>query len=54
MFMYGWAMKMYAAWNSIADGFVEEPPPGDYRSVLTAYRKHAVAIREEWYRIHGR
>ena len=34
--------------------FMENPPPGDYRSILTAYRKHAATIREEWDRIHGR
>ncbi|MDO8715442.1 MAG: DUF4160 domain-containing protein [Dehalococcoidales bacterium] len=34
--------------------FMENPPAGDYRSILTAYRKHAMTIREEWDRIHGR
>lgn len=34
--------------------FMENPPAGDYRNILTAYRKHAATIREEWDRIHGR
>lgn len=34
--------------------FMENPPPGEYRKVLTAYRKHAEVIRKEWDRIHGR
>ncbi|MEK7353636.1 MAG: hypothetical protein AABZ77_03910 [Chloroflexota bacterium] len=34
--------------------FMEDPPSGDYRSILAAYRKHAVAIRREWDRIHRR
>ena len=34
--------------------FMENPPSGGYRSILTAYRKHATITREEWDRIHGR
>ena len=34
--------------------FMENPPPGNYRSILMAYLKHAVTIRREWDRIHGR
>ena len=34
--------------------FMESPPPGERRAILEAYRKHAVAIRQEWDRIHGR
>ena len=34
--------------------FMENPPPGEYRGILAAYRKHAVAIRREWDRIHRR
>ena len=34
--------------------FMDSPPPGDQRRILTAYRKHAIAIRLEWDRIHGR
>ena len=37
-----------------SERFMENPPPGDYRKILTAYRKHAVAIRWEWDRIHRR
>lgn len=28
--------------------FMEEPPPGNYRSILEAYRLHAGAIRKTW------
>ncbi len=28
--------------------FMDEPPPGDYRSIVEAYRKHAEAIRKTW------
>jgi hypothetical protein len=34
--------------------FMDEPPPGEYRSMLEVYRKHAAAIREQWDRIHKR
>jgi hypothetical protein len=34
--------------------FMENPPPGEYRNLLAAYRKHAEVIRKEWDRIHGR
>ena len=34
--------------------FMENPPPGEYRNILAAYRKHAEAIRREWDKIHGR
>ena len=37
-----------------SERFMENPPPGDYRNILTAYRKHAVEIRQEWDRIHRR
>ena len=33
---------------------MDEPPPGNYRNIMLAYAKHAVAIRSEWDRIHGR
>jgi hypothetical protein len=32
---------------------MENPPPGEYRNILAAYRKHAEAIRREWDKIHG-
>lgn len=34
--------------------FMEEPPHGMRRDILAVYRRHAVSIREEWDRIHGR
>jgi hypothetical protein len=34
--------------------FMENPPPGEYRNILAAYRKHAEAIRREWDKIHAR
>ena len=34
--------------------FMDQPPPGNYRSIIGAYRRHAAAIRQEWERIHGR
>ena len=34
--------------------FMENPPPGEYRNILEAYRRHAVDIRQEWDRVHRR
>jgi hypothetical protein len=34
--------------------FMENFPPGEYSHILTAYRKHAVAIRRKWDEIHRR
>ena len=34
--------------------FMDEPPPGDYRRILDAYRRHADAIRKTWDEIHKR
>jgi hypothetical protein len=34
--------------------FMDEPPPGDYRRILSAYRRHADAIRKTWDDIHKR
>jgi hypothetical protein len=34
--------------------FMDDPPPGDRRSILRAYRTHADAIRAAWDDIHGR
>jgi hypothetical protein len=34
--------------------FMENSPPGEYRNILVAYRKHAEAIRRDWDKIHGR
>ncbi|MBI4306810.1 MAG: hypothetical protein HY678_10875 [Chloroflexi bacterium] len=33
--------------------YMDEPPPGDFRDILDAYRKWAVEIRATWDRIHG-
>ena len=37
-----------------AGTYMDEPPPGRWREILGAYRKHAVTIRQEWDRIHKR
>ncbi len=34
--------------------FMDEPPPGESRSILLAYSEHAEAIRKAWDDIHGR
>lgn len=34
--------------------YMDEPPPGAWRDILEAYRRHAEAIRRAWGRIHGR
>jgi len=34
--------------------FMDEPPPGDFRRILEAYRRYADAIRETWDEIHKR
>lgn len=34
--------------------FMENPPPGESRNIMAAYRKHVTVIRREWDRIHGR
>ncbi len=34
--------------------FMENPPPGEFRSIMEAYRKHTEVIRQQWDRIHGR
>ena len=34
--------------------FMEQPPPGEYRSILQAYARHAEAIRRAWDDIHHR
>ena len=34
--------------------FMEEPPPGEYRSILEAYSRYAEAIRKTWDDIHHR
>ena len=36
-----------------SEKFMEEPPPGEQRNILLAYRKHADAIRKTWDDIHG-
>ena len=34
--------------------YMDEPPPGSWRDILEAYRRHAEAIRHAWDGIHGR
>ena len=34
--------------------FMEDPPPGHYRSILEAYSRYAEAIRKTWDDIHHR
>jgi hypothetical protein len=34
--------------------FMDEPPPGEYRSILQAYSRYAEAIRRTWDSIHHR
>lgn len=34
--------------------FMQNPPPGESRNIITAYRRHAEVIRREWDRIHRR
>ena len=34
--------------------FMDEPPPGEYRSILGAYSRHAEDIRRTWDEIHHR
>lgn len=34
--------------------FMDEPPPGEHRNILQAYRKHIAVIRKAWDDIHGR
>jgi hypothetical protein len=33
--------------------YMDEPPPGEYRDILDAYDRHAVAIGRVWDEIHG-
>ena len=35
-------------------GFMDEPPPGDYRIILDAYTRYAEGIRKVWDDIHQR
>ncbi len=34
--------------------FMDDPPPGDDRTILRAYRNHVDDIRKTWDEIHGR
>ena len=36
------------------ESFMDKPPPGDYRSIREAYRRHAEEIRKTWDDIHQR
>jgi hypothetical protein len=33
--------------------FMDEPPPRHWRNIVEAFRRHSVAIRAEWDRLHG-
>ena len=35
-------------------GFMDEPTPGEYRSILEAYARYSEAIRKAWDEIHQR
>ena len=35
-------------------GFMDEPPPGEYRNILQVFIRHAEAIRSTWTEIHQR
>ena len=40
---------------NLDDGtYMDNPPPGDYRDILDAYKRHAERIRAVWDEIHGR
>lgn len=34
--------------------YMDEPPPGNFRDILTAYSRYAGDIRRTWDSIHGR
>ena len=34
--------------------YMDSPPPGDFRDILTAYAKYAADIRATWDHIHRR
>ena len=34
--------------------YMDSPPPGDFRDILTAYAKYADEIRDTWDSIHKR
>ena len=33
--------------------YMDEPPPGNYRSIMAAYIRHSEEIRRVWNEIHG-
>ena len=33
--------------------YMDEPPPGSYRAIMTAFLRHADAIQGAWNDIHG-
>ena len=35
-------------------GFMDEPPPGEYRNILDTYARYAESIRKAWDEIHRR
>ena len=34
--------------------YMDDPPPRRRNDILDAYRRHAITIRSEWDRLHGR
>jgi hypothetical protein len=38
----------------ISGNFMNKPPPGESRNILSLYKKHAIEIRKKWDEIHGR
>ena len=34
--------------------YMDEPPPGSFRDILTVYSKYSEDIRRTWDNIHGR
>ena len=35
-------------------GYMDQPPPGNFRDIMQAYARHAAEIRETWDAIHRR
>lgn len=57
MYLERWAIDELSELYAIdlnSGTYMDEPPPGAWCTIMEAYRRHAVAIRAEWDRIHGR
>ena len=35
-------------------GYMDQPPPGNFRDIMQVYARHAAEIRETWDAIHRR